>query len=667
MDLGKMTILNHSMGWEMGTISAASGNLVSATNRMRSEMLLLEPGTVIDMLNFEKFQMTILIYDTEKKYIATTGWIRKRYYVESVKNYAIVLANVENSSLVGLVDEIATQVKILLPDKSELSICTSRLDSQKKLDFITNASNNFFNKYNIVQGLLWISSDGSRLGTIEKSEIYITSLDFIDVKEGETWISSSNASVIFYDENYVPVNGLVNASGTVVVPLRCRYIRISVPANEVTRYTFFRAEEEKHAYLPFRYELRNIDIPNKYVTEKLEWMSGTILAVNGMESASESRVRSRFWYLKAGTVISIENDEFNQLTVMEYDSNLLFCKSSGWCVAFVIKTNNYYRIVLSKKNAMKLISDEKEKLVNALRIIEKNDLADYASKIGTGKLNRNGALFHFQVNFLSGNYGSSHCFVEDELWCFSASNDDHTNWADVQRFKIDFINDMAYPVGHFFHNFGHMNSAEYSAYSQSLIFGNGSGSYTLEPKIHIISNVSQYKNQEYVDISEVALTIDCGEYNWGKKLNVVWGDGNLGRGDIAFLILDDNKKIMKIQLGKGNNDLGMGQFKNGKADIVFNGSFRIIQEWSQKNGDEVNQDSCYYNGHLYLALGHDGLWYSKNELTKDSTIAKTYFYESFYNANGKEVLSTMEGITVTEKYVLLGCSRGKHYIHVYSR
>ncbi|MBC1230055.1 hypothetical protein HB816_06235 [Listeria booriae] len=60
MDLGKMTILNHSMGWEMGTISAASGNLVSATNRMRSEMLLLEPGTVIDILNFEKFQMKIL-------------------------------------------------------------------------------------------------------------------------------------------------------------------------------------------------------------------------------------------------------------------------------------------------------------------------------------------------------------------------------------------------------------------------------------------------------------------------------------------------------------------------------------------------------------------------------------------------------------------------------
>lgn len=71
-----------------------------------------------------------------------------------------------------------------------------------------------------MQGLLWISSDGSRLGTIEKSEIYITSLDFIDVTEGETWISSSDASVIFYDENYVPVNGLVNASGAVVVPLK---------------------------------------------------------------------------------------------------------------------------------------------------------------------------------------------------------------------------------------------------------------------------------------------------------------------------------------------------------------------------------------------------------------------------------------------------------------
>ncbi|EUJ29372.1 hypothetical protein PCORN_09282 [Listeria cornellensis FSL F6-0969] len=208
---------------------------------------------------------------------------------------------------------------------------------------------------------------------------------------------------------------------------------------------------------------------------------------------------------------------------------------------------------------------------------------------------------------------------------------------------------------------------EYSPYSRALIFGNGSGSYALEPKIHIISNVSQYRNQEYVDISEVALTIDCGGYNWGKKLNVVWGDGNLGRGDIAFCILDDNKQIKKIQLGKGTNDLGMGQYKQGKADVDFNGSFCIIQEWFQEDGDEVNQDSCYYNNHLYLALGHNGLWYSKNALTKDSQIRKTYFYEKFYGSDGKEMLSAMEGITITEKYVVLGCTRGKHYIHVYSR
>ncbi|EUJ29373.1 hypothetical protein PCORN_09287 [Listeria cornellensis FSL F6-0969] len=313
-----------------------------------------------------------------------------------------------------------------------------------------NSSNNFFNSYNMTQGILRVPLDSFGLGTIEKDEKFITSLDFISTKEGENWNSSSSASIIFYDESYVPAVGLTNAAGTVVVPKGCSYIRISIPVIEVTRYTFFRIEELKQAYIPFRYELCNVDIPNKYVTEKLEWTDGTILSANGLESTSESRIRSRFWYLKAGTVIYIGDDEYSQLTVIEYDSNMSFRKSSGWRTAFVIETSNYHRIVLSKNNNMKLMNDEKEKLMKELRIIERNDLADYAMSVGNGNLDGSGELFNFQVNFSSGNYGSSHCFVEDELWCFSASNDTNTSWADVQRFKIDFTSKSAYSVGHFF-------------------------------------------------------------------------------------------------------------------------------------------------------------------------------------------------------------------------
>ncbi|EUJ29374.1 hypothetical protein [Listeria cornellensis] len=132
MTFNRLDVLDDALKWEIGTISAASGSLVSATNRIRSQMILLESGTIIDLINFEKFQMTILIYDMEGQYINTTGWIRERYQAESTRYYAIVLANTNNSSLVGLVNDVSAQLQLVTPDKLELSICESRLDAQKK-------------------------------------------------------------------------------------------------------------------------------------------------------------------------------------------------------------------------------------------------------------------------------------------------------------------------------------------------------------------------------------------------------------------------------------------------------------------------------------------------------------------------------------------------------
>ena len=285
---------------------------------------------------------------------------------------------------------------------------------------------------------------------------------------------------------------------------------------------------------------------------------------------------------------------------------------------------------------------------------------DISSKHDMGRLK-----FKFDVD-TGGSYISSESLVGDELWVFPVSNDEGTNFIKATRYKVDFENNTATEVGSFTHNWGHVNSSAYNPWRDALICGNGSGSYTLMGQIFIFENASSFKDKTRVDRSE-AVTIDIQE--WGYKANVIWGESNLGRGDICYVINNDAQNVRKLQLGMGVNDLGNGVILADRTDSQFNGTYKVLGEWTLPRIDVV-QGSNYENGALYIGLGHDTAWYTKNYLHDDGTVTYKTYKEKFYNADGTQLYCNMQGITVTDKYVIIGLQGGNlstNQIHVYYR
>ena len=294
-----------------------------------------------------------------------------------------------------------------------------------------------------------------------------------------------------------------------------------------------------------------------------------------------------------------------------------------------------------------------------------NDIINETTSLTNSMYDMGRLKFKFDVD-AGGSYISSESLVGDELWVFPVSNDEGTNFMTASRYKMDFENNTATKVGSFTHNWGHVNSSAYNPWRDALICGNGSGSYDLMGQIFIFENASSFKDRTQVNRSE-AVTINVQE--WGYKANVIWGESNMGRGDICYVITNDAQNVRKLQLGMGANNLGSGVMFGDRSDSQFNGTYKVLGEWTLPRIDVV-QGSNYENGALYIGLGHDTAWYTKNHLHDDGFVTYETYKEKFYNADGSQLKCNMQGITVTDKYIILGLQGGSlptNQIHVYYR
>src|SRR5690606_2125364 len=109
----------------------------------------------------------------------------------------------------------------------------------------------------------------------------------------------------------------------------------------------------------------------------------------------------------------------------------------------------------------------------------KSDIADIRNEINNIKngitntniaVNDTGKEFIFKFN-IPIYWMSDHTFVGNELWCFNVSNDNHSDYQDVNRYMVDFENKTASFLGSFQHNFGHANTVDYCAETDTLILG----------------------------------------------------------------------------------------------------------------------------------------------------------------------------------------------------
>jgi len=197
----------------------------------------------------------------------------------------------------------------------------------------------------------------------------------------------------------------------------------------------------------------------------------------------------------------------------------------------------------------------------------------------------------------------SFTFVGEEIWLCYQSNDAHTNYGPIKRFSLQ---DYTL-IGEINHNIGHMNTVDYNEVNDTLLIGNGSGDYNLPLKIFLFPNASSWRAQSTINFNTVdKIVIDLSEIP-ESKAQAVWGENNHGKNNIIYLITNDNKVIRKCLLGLGSNQFEYGQFIPGVAATAFNGTLRVLSRHSQNYDADVNQDSTFYNGKIYVATGHDGI------------------------------------------------------------
>lgn len=271
-----------------------------------------------------------------------------------------------------------------------------------------------------------------------------------------------------------------------------------------------------------------------------------------------------------------------------------------------------------------------------------------------------GELNYFgQFNMPKGGM-SDHTIVNDELWAFYVSDDEHTDFSVVHRYKIDIQNDEYEYVGKFGHNFGHCNTVDYCSENDTLVLGNGGqANYDLRDQIYIIENASNLKNSENANLFDVAKVIDLDGIglDFGQQVNVCWGDSNYGKHNIIYAISnkDGIKYIRKILLGTGKNQLQYGNLLT-VADNEFNGTFKILNEFCKDYSSAYcNQGTQYYNGKIYEALGHDGLLIAVNSLIEDKNIKTEFLRTHFYDVNGEVSPNTFsEGIAIKNGYLFAG-------------
>lgn len=253
--------------------------------------------------------------------------------------------------------------------------------------------------------------------------------------------------------------------------------------------------------------------------------------------------------------------------------------------------------------------------------------------------------FAFSIPLSGVTYMSDHTFIGEYLYVVNASSDDHSTYASVGIYSIDFDNKTSKLVKTIQHNLGHANSIDYCEETDSLILGNGSSDAALNGEIFILPNVSGRESWEYSD----CIKIDLSSENWGIKTNVVWGEHNNQQYNIAYVITNNNANVRKILLTR--------------TDGVFDGGYILLGEWETVALD-VNQGTVFSNGRLYIGAGHSQIWVLEYVLNSDGSITVNEMKDVFYDSSGT-VLTTpyTEGVTVHNSKIYVGSSSGEIFVY----
>lgn len=220
----------------------------------------------------------------------------------------------------------------------------------------------------------------------------------------------------------------------------------------------------------------------------------------------------------------------------------------------------------------------------------------------------------FEVKQLTGRGNHDLTFINNDLVSFNKPSDGNSYFINTDTWEVEsekFINftdnDCVGTPREL-----EMKSCDYK-YGKLLV-GNGRAikydetSYTQQcARLYVFYNSDAWKYSESPEI-----TYDnCGEYDvidvteLGYKIYGFWGQFD----DCIFVSCNLFNDIYLIQLGKGSNNLGQGEYKKDTPPDRYNGSYMVIDNWHQDKGldDWAGHGGQFYKGNLYIATNNPDL------------------------------------------------------------
>lgn len=395
----------------------------------------------------------------------------------------------------------------------------------------------------------------------------------------------------------------------------------------------------------------------------VEFEMGTISTAGGVpgaEAIADTRLRTKFF--KPNSLLKITNKFNYRHKLFIYDENKNFISTKDWNTKHyyeeVCNGDNYYRVVIARTDdAVMELSESQNVSIECYSLKDENQ--DNFIKQSSKLFGSFGVSGYSQDSWMSGI-----TLVDDLLLCFGTSPDDNLTYTNGLIYKIDIENKKLIPVKTFKHNFGHANSVDYCKENDSLVFGNGSGDFDLKGKFYVMENfIGRILNVENPILSlSDCIEYDCTNLDIGNeyKFNCCWGDGNLCNYDTIILVTNNFRNIRKIQLGRNNMHLGLGNYVEA-TNNKFNGTFKIQKEYNQDTYGAVDRDNYYcvqdlafYDNKLYAGVGHGIRSYWIMSLKHDGTIEREEKQFDAYSSSGEECNTTGSAICVTDKYLILG-------------
>ena len=350
-------------------------------------------------------------------------------------------------------------------------------------------------------------------------------------------------------------------------------------------------------------------------------------------------------------IVEIFDANYNKITMMSDWTNTSPYSSipnTEWgtlTTIFKSPTAKYYRLKLAPYNTSENFSDTNITLNSVIEAkylnIERERVLD------SGFSSR---LFELDTA------GEEFTFVNDELWVFNSSSDDHTTNGTIRRYSMEEDHSLIL-LKTINHNLGHCNTVDYCQGNDCLILGNGSGSGDIGEKnaIYIISDVESKKQNDNILLNG-CLVIEFSDWSEeDKQYNVIWADDNNGRFDKCILFSNSGKELLirTLQLGKGSNNLGSGILHEVEEND-FNGTYKVVQTNSYAYTDYVClQGGCFYNGHPIMGISHDGSQVAKYDLLEGTT-GLTRYKRTYYNENGNDIPTATEGCAIKDDVLYLG-------------